>query len=188
MKQWLLAEKRPNGNGDVLKRFYQSGLFEKWKELGVEYIQIILIDNPLAEPFDPNQIGLHYKSGAEVSLKAIEKAHADEKVGVIGNVDGKIQIVEYTENPPKDWNLANTSLFCFSIDFVDKVKGLHLPTHQVKKVINGTAVYKTETFIFDLLPYAEKVEVILYDRNSTFAPLKEPSDVGPVQRALLDRE
>lgn len=188
MKQRLLAEKRPNGNGDVLKRFYQSGLYEKWKGLGVEFIQIILIDNALAEPFDPNQIGLHYKSGAEVSLKAIEKVDADEKVGVIGNVDGKVHIVEYSENPPKEWNLANTSLFCFSINFVEQVKNLQLPTHRVKKVIEGTPVYKTETFIFDLLPHAEKVEVILYDRSSTFAPLKERSDVGPVQRALLDRD
>lgn len=183
-----LEEKRPNGNGDVLKRFHASGLYEKWKAQGIEFVQVILIDNPLAEPFDPNQAGIHYKTGAEITLKAIEKISPEEKVGVIGQIGGKVQIVEYSENPPKEWNLANTSLFCFSMSFVEKAKELTLPEHLVKKVIGGKGVYKTECFIFDLLSHAEKVEIILYDRAQTFAPLKERSDLGLVQKALLERD
>lgn len=183
-----LDDSRPNGNGDVLKLFYASGIYDKWRALGIEYIQIVLIDNPLAEPFDPNQIGIQYKTGADITLKAVEKKSPNEKMGAIGSVDGKIQIVEYSENPPKDWKLGSTSLFGFTMDFALKVKDQTLPAHRVKRVIDGKTVYKTECFIFDLLAFAEKVEVILYDRDKTFAPLKERSDVGPVQRALLERD
>ncbi|NGX37109.1 MAG: hypothetical protein K1000chlam2_00259 [Chlamydiae bacterium] len=34
----------------------------------------------------------------------------------------------------------------------------------------------------------EKTEIILYPREATFAPLKNREDVGPVQRALLERD
>jgi len=183
-----LEEFRPNGNGYVLKRFHASGIYDKWRALGVEYVQIVQIDNPLAEPFDPNQIGIQYKTGTDVTLKAVEKENPNEKMGAIGRVDGKIQVIEYSENPPKDWKLGSTSLFGFTMDFVEKIKDITLPAHRVKRVIGGKTVYKTEYFIFDLLAHADNVEIILYDRDKTFAPLKERADVGPVQRALLERD
>lgn len=183
-----LAIARPNGNGEVLKCFHTSGLLKEWKEAGVEYIQTILIDNPLAEPYDANQIGIQHQTGAEITLKAIKRLGENEKVGVIGKKEGKVCIVEYSENPPKTWNLANTSLFSFSMPFIDKVKDFELPMHRVKKFVDGKAVYKRESFIFDLLPFSEKIEVILYPREETFAPLKNRDDVGKVQRALLDRD
>lgn len=183
-----MDESHPNGNGEVFKCFYASGLFEKWKAAGIEFVQTILIDNPLAEPFDPNQIGIHYKKGADVTLKAIERLNVSENVGVIGMKEGKICIVEYSENPPKEWNLANTSLFSFSMPFIEKVKDVDLPLHEVKKFLHSKPVLKQECFIFDLLPHAEKLEVILYPRKEIFAPLKNREDVGPVQRALLERD
>lgn len=179
---------RPNGNGEVLKCFHSSGFLQKWKEEGVEYIQTILIDNPLAEPYDANQIGIQHQTGAEITLKAIKRLDENEKVGVIGKKEGKVCIIEYSENPPKTWNLANTSLFSFSMPFIDKAKDFELPMHTVKKFVDGKAVYKRECFIFDLLPFSEKTEVILYPREETFAPLKNRDDVGKVQRALLDRD
>jgi len=188
LEKQQLPEERPNGNGEVLKCFFESGLFAKWKEAGVEYIQTILIDNPLAEPFDPNQIGVHYKKGAEITLKAVEKLHEAENVGVIGLSEGKTHIVEYSDNPPKEWNLANTSLFSFSMAFIEKIRDLNLPLHEVKKFYEGKPVFKRECFIFDLLPHSEKTEVILYPREETFAPLKNRDDVGPVQKALLERD
>jgi UDP-N-acetylglucosamine/UDP-N-acetylgalactosamine diphosphorylase len=183
-----LDEERPNGNGEVLKCFHASGLYESWRASGVKFVQVILIDNPLAEPFDPNQIGIHYKSGAEATIKAVEKASPTENVGVIGLKEGKICIVEYSENPPEEWKLANTSLFSFSMSFVERVKDFDLPFHEVKKFLAGVPVLKRECFIFDLLPHASKVEVILYPREQTFAPLKNREDVGKVQRALLNRD
>ena len=182
-----LSEKRPNGNGEVFKRFIESGLYEKWKETGVEFVQVILIDNPLAEPFDSNQIGIHSKKGVEWTIKAVHR-EKNENVGVIGKKEGKLCIVEYSENPPSDWNLANIGLFSVHMDFIKKVKEAPLPIHIVKKFIEGKPFYKQETFIFDLLPFADRSEVILYPRELTFAPLKNRDDVGLVQRALLERD
>ncbi len=188
MEENVLDEARPNGNGEVLKCFYESGLFAEWKNAGITLVQVILVDNPLAEPFDPNQVGAHARLDAEVSVKAVKKNSPNENVGVIGKKEGKLCIVEYSESPPKDWNLANTSLFCFSMDFIEKVKDVELPLHVVKKFLQSRPVLKRETFIFDLLRYASKAEVILYPRHETFAPLKNRDDVGPVQRALLERD
>ena len=188
LNEQMLDIHRPNGNGEVLKQFYASGLYDSWKKSGVEYIQVILIDNPLAEPFDPNQIGVHIRMGSDITLKAVEKLQSEEKVGVIGKRGGKLTIVEYSDNPPKEWKLANTSLFSFSMEFVEKTKDIELPHHKIKKFLDQRPVYKQECFIFDLLTYAEKAEVILYPRELTFAPLKNRDDVGPVQRALLERD
>jgi UDP-N-acetylglucosamine/UDP-N-acetylgalactosamine diphosphorylase len=42
----------PNGNGSLLKLFYQSGIYQKWKEQGIRYLSLNPIDNPLNDPFD----------------------------------------------------------------------------------------------------------------------------------------
>jgi len=188
MNKNFLEEKRPNGNGEVLKCFYTSGLFDQWKASGIEYVQIIFIDNPLAEPYDPNQIGIQFKKGAEVTLKAVKRINSQENVGVIGIKEGKLCVIEYSENPPLEWDLANTSLFCFSMSFIEKIKDIDMPLHLVKKFLQSKPIFKQETFIFDLLAHEEKTEVILYPREMTFAPLKNREDVGPVQRALLERD
>jgi len=183
-----LSEKRPNGNGEVLKCFTKAGLYEKWKKQGIEYLSLILIDNPLADPFDPNLIGLHAKKKADVTLKAIHRTSPEEKMGVIGQKEGRLCIVEYSENPPKEWTLANTSLFSFSLDFVAKTEDAPLPVHFAKKFLGKEIIYKQEHFLFDLLPFAEQPQVLVYPREEIFAPLKSREDVGPVQRALLSRD
>ena len=52
--------------------------------------------------------------------------------------------------------------------------------------------FKFEYFIFDLLPFAEKVEVLLYPRELCFCPLKNaegensPKTVEKALRVQLD--
>lgn len=168
----------PCGNGEVLQNFYQSGLWQKWKNEGVETIQIVPIDNPLADPFDPNLCGFHSLSGADATLKGILRERSDEKVGVVGVKEGKLRVVEYFELPEEErlafqgdllkWRVAHTTLFCFSMNFVEKVKDVLLPWHFAEK--NG--LYKCERFIFDLLDLAEAPRAIVYPREETYAPIK----------------
>jgi len=179
-----LDERRPSGNGEALKCFYHSGLFEKWRKQGVEFVQVILIDNPLADPFDARMIDIQMKTGAEVCIKAVHKSHPEEKVGVIGEKNGKVCVVEYSENPPVEWNLANTGLYSFTMDFIEKIKDVELPIHAVRRTFKDQPVIKREYFLFDVLPYSEKTEVILYPRETTFAPLKSKEDIADVQRSL----
>ncbi len=181
-----LEECRPNGNGEALKCFYRSGVFEKWRNSGVEFVQVILVDNLLADPFDPNLIGIHAKRQAEVCIKVVHRTGPEEKVGVVGKKGGKICVIEYSEKPPQEWNLASIGLFSFSMDFIEKVKEVELPVHAVTRTFQGKPVIKREYFLFDVLPYSEKTEVILYPREKTFAPLKTPEDL-PIVSALFEK-
>lgn len=197
---WLLEApgklaEGPDGNGHALKGLVASGIWEKWKQRGIEFVNVIPIDNPLADPFDPRHEG-------EVTIRAIFRHDPKEKVGVIGVSNNKISVVEYSDLPANapHYKIANISLFCFSMDFIKKISTISLPWHLARKqasVLLGTAkgvcvenarVWKFETFIFDLLDYAEKVKVLVYPREHTYAPLKNASgekSIETVQAALL---
>lgn len=183
-KKLPLSEERPNGNGEALHQFYASGLYEKWAKLGIEYLQVIPIDNLLAAPFDPNLIGFQAKRELEVALKAIERKDPEEKVGVVGMRGGKLCVIEYSEHPPAEWNVANTGLFSFSMSFVREAIKISLPIHLAKKEVNGAFVYKQELFLFDLLPFANRVDALIYPREEIFAPLKSKEDVKGILEAL----
>ena len=193
----------PDGNGNVFQLFCETGLFQKWKERGIQYAQVILIDNSLADPFDRDLCGFHHKSGAEVTIKAIERADPLEPLGVITKIDKeKVRIVEYSELSDRErstrteegkllFPFANTSMFCFSLSFVQKLmqQSLYtLPWHMAKKTAHGSNVWKCETFIFDLLDYAGHIEVMVFPREEVFAPLKTISGregISSVREALL---
>lgn len=180
----------PNGNGYVLHRLYQSGIFQHWKAEGVEYVSVVVVDNPLADPFDPELIGYHARTQNEVVMKAVMKERAEEKMGVIVRVGEKTKVVEYSEMKPSDtaavdergellFGLGNTSLFSFRMDFIARLAEdptCVLPWHIARKEAyidrGAISVKKYEAFIFDVLNYTEAVGVLLYPRQEIFAPLK----------------
>jgi len=201
----------PDGNGELLHHFYRSGVWEKWKEQGVEYINIVLIDNPLADPFDPELIGTHHLEGCDILVKGTKREDPKEKLGVLVRIKDKVHVVEYSEMAPEDMEATlpngdlkfpcgNLSLFAVKMDFVEKISSLDLPLHKAFKALpyldregkrvrpEGPNGWKFEKFIFDIFPHGD-VEVILYPRHDCFAPLK--NKVGKdspetVQKALQD--
>lgn len=185
----------PNGNGFCLKEFIQSGIAEQWSKQGIEYINLILIDNPLADPFDANLIGFHVRKSSEVTLKSTPKRDANEKVGVIVKSNGYCKVIEYTELSDEEkqaktadgglkHRCANLSLFCFSMSFIQSIDHKNLPLHLAWKpaqhvdesgviqVPDQPNAWKFEAFIFDILNQAKHVAVLLYPREDCFAPLK----------------
>ena len=216
---WLLERtgkiaEGPDGNGNALHLLYQAGLYDQWRSDGVEYVNVILVDNPLADPFDAELIGYHCRMHADVVVKAVPRLSANEKMGVVVTSNGKTCVVEYSELSDADllavgadgaprFSIANTSQFSFHIDFIRKIatdRECALPLHLARKqapVLLATAqgscielvkVWKFETFIFDLLPFAKRVEVLLYPRGLSYAPLKNASgekSLQTVQDALL---
>jgi UDP-N-acetylglucosamine/UDP-N-acetylgalactosamine diphosphorylase len=206
----------PNGNGQCLHDFYRSGIYEKWKQRGIEHINIVLIDNPLADPFDAELLGFHHKKQAEITIKCTEKLQPQEKVGVVVKENNCVKVVEYSELTDqnktaldKDGRLqfccANLSLFCFSMSFIEKTlpKVPLLPLHKAwkaAKIIDEQGnshqsthpiAWKFETFIFDWLQHSEHVFALLYPRQQCFAPLKNfqgEDSLESVQNALLNRE
>jgi UDP-N-acetylglucosamine/UDP-N-acetylgalactosamine diphosphorylase len=192
----------PDGNGYALKRLVESGIWEKWKQRGIEYVTIIPIDNALADPFDPELVGHHACQGNDLSIKAVLRSDLSEKVGAIGLKNGKIGIVEYSELPPQNeaFILANINLFCFSSSFIEKAAKVELSWHLARKAASillrtakgsfqeSVMIWKFETFLFDLFPHADKASVIVYPREKVYAPLKNATgdkSLKAVQDILL---
>jgi UDP-N-acetylglucosamine/UDP-N-acetylgalactosamine diphosphorylase len=189
----------PNGNGSALRCFVESGLWAQWRERGVKYLNIAMVDNPLGDPYDAEMVALLEESGADAVVKTTRRRNAQEKVGVLVAEGDRVRVIEYSElDDPSGYKWANLSLFTFTMDFVRKVAEKELPYHRAHKAVpiwKGNEIvwpkepnaWKREQFIFDVLPYAERVEVIAYPREECFAPLKnaEGDDSPETVRAAL---
>lgn len=179
---WILEKpghlaQGPDGNGGCLAEFVKAGLWNQWSQKGVRYLNVIPIDNPLADPFDSRLLQFHQDQSAEVTLKAIVRQPPNEAVGVIGIEDGKIAVHEYTELPENNvsFRLAHIGIYCFSFDFVGRSLTFDLPWHLVRKPYQGLFVWKAEKFIFDVLPYSHATAVMVCSRSENYSPLKNRS-------------
>lgn len=195
----------PNGNGEIFRRLVEVGILNKWQEKGIEMVNIIPVDNPLALPFDYELFGFQQRQQSEVALKVSLRRDSNEKVGLLVKVDGKPKILEYselTEEQKKEAKetVANLGLYSFSLSFIERVSQALLPLHRAKKAVkmlleNGEEetptepnAWKFEEFIFDALPLAKSCEALLYPRELTFAPLKNlegEDSIDAVKAALL---
>lgn len=194
----------PDGNGGSLQVLAKSGILEKLKKQGVKYLNFILVDNPLADPFDPSLVGYHALQKAEVTIKCVERIDETEKVGILVQEKGRVKVKEYSElslvDQAERFTLANISLFCFSITFAEKTVNAHLPLHAAFKsspqmLADGTVVkrdepsiWKFERFIFDLLDFSERTAILVYPRESCFAPLKKLSDLPVIQDVMIRQD
>lgn len=186
----------PDGNGGALHQFFASGIWKDWYVQGVRYLNFVLIDNPLADPFDAELIGYQKRKASDVAIKCIQRGDPQEKVGVLVKENGKAAVIEYTELSEEDrlalksdrslrHPLANLSLFSFKMEFIKSVATDIQPSlHKAFKAVrylnrDGMSVkaeepmaWKFEKYIFDILPFAEKVDALVYLREVSFAPLK----------------
>lgn len=205
--------KGPDGNGNSLKTFFTCGIFDEWLAKGVRCINYLLIDNPLADPFDLKMLSLQSQKNADVVIKCIKREDPKESVGVLVEISGVPHVVEYSEmNETEKFkkepsgnlvhSLANISQFSFSMEFIKKIQEKNLPLHKALKAVSyldsdgktkqsgDKNAYKFETFIFDVLPFANKVEIMEDLRKNCFSPLKELSGLQNLQETLqtLDYE
>ncbi len=207
----------PDGNGTALKHFLRSGIWEKWKRKGIESMVFTLVDNPLADPFDPELIGFHTSTNNEVTIKAILREDPAESVGVLMEREGKVRVIEYSEISDTErlavdatgglkYKYASISLFALDLAFVQKVGAEdeeRMPYHLALKAAyflnakgetvksKSAVAWKFEKFIFDFLPLSKKVGIIAYPRKKCYAPLKNaegPHSLKTVQEALLESD
>lgn len=188
--------KAPAGNGKALFHLYHSPIWEKWKKTGVEYIQVLPVDNPLAEPFDGEMLACHEKEDLDLVVKAIMRTDPEEKLGILAKRDNKLIVCEYSEASEEmkservgdrlTYFLGNTGLFSCSMNYIERLSRhpFELPWHFAHKKgkqlvltpggseIKEVWAWKFETFIFDLFPYARSWKVLLGNRKKCFAPLK----------------
>lgn len=195
----------PDGNGGLFWHFAQSGAFNSWQQAGIEHVVVFTVDNALADPFEANLIGLHALHKNDVTVVGVARETPEEHVGVLVEQNSHVAVIEYSEMPDSErlsidaggalkYPLANISYFAFSLEFIKKVL-LHpvseMPLHKAKKKVRiGSReeyLYKSEYFIFDVLTYSRKAEVLVLPREDIFAPLKNKTgshSPATVQAAL----
>ena len=204
----------PDGHGGMLAALKNSGMFDVMRERGIETLYYHQVDNPTAIVCDPEFLGSHLQQNAQVSVKVVSKRSADEKMGVVCDVDQKTQIIEYSDLPPHIAELTDesgqllhwagsTAIHVFNRDFLEQIADNddRFPFHRANKKVpyldaSGAQVspespnaIKFERFIFDVLPVADTVLVYEIDREREFNPLKnaEGQDSPATVQAALNR-
>lgn len=185
----------PNGHGGTLAALQSSGALAHMEAHGVEQLSYFQVDNPLGRHADPLFIGLHDLAGAEMSSKVVAKRDADEKVGVLGLIDGALGCIEYSDLSDElrhaadgEGNLlfsaGNIAAHVIRRDFVQGLTeggDLDLPWHIARKNLKSLSVsgdpveqpgVKFETFIFDALSQTTASVVLEVLRAEEFSPVK----------------
>ncbi len=206
--QLLLAEKgrlatSPDGHGGVLAALARSGMLRDMRERGIDLLFYHQVDNPLCRVCDPAFLGFHVKHQSEATTKVVAKTGPEERMGVVVDVDGKTQIIEYSDLPPEIAALTDesgdllfwagsTAIHIFNREFLERLTDgeIALPFHIAHKQVpyvdeagrqvepaNPNA-YKFERFIFDVLPLAEQALVVEAAREDEFNPLKNAEGVN----------
>ena len=192
----------PDGHGGTLAALAVPGpdgapsCLAEMETMGVRTLFYFQVDNPLVRIADPTFLGLHRQAAAEVSFKVVEKVKPDEKVGVVVEVDGKPQVIEYSDLPKDLAELrvpegslqlwaGSIAIHIFERTFIERIMAhAQLPFHRAFKKVphlnnSGHRVHPThpnavkfERFIFDALPLAAHYAVVETDRVLEFEPLK----------------
>lgn len=201
----------PNGNGCVLKHFFDAGIWSDWYQKGIRYLFFMFVDNALVDPFDAELVGSHEIHKSDVAMKCIERINPEEKLGVVVEKDGKTYVVEYSEVFPElqiinddgklKYPCGHIGLYSFDMNFVKRVAMLYdeIPFHKAWKAVKylnadgltemsaQPIAWKYEKFIFDVLPYAKQVNAIIFPRELCFGSLKNekgPNSLPEVHQAL----
>jgi UDP-N-acetylglucosamine/UDP-N-acetylgalactosamine diphosphorylase len=203
----LLAAKHhvalsPDGHGGTLAALATPGpdgspsCLDEMRQRGIRTLYYFQVDNPLVQIADPAYLGLHRQAEAEMSFKVVERLSPDEKLGAVVAVDGRPQVIEYSDLPPElagrrepegrlELWAGSIAVHVLERAFIERIVEEHrLPFHRaikkvsyvdcsgkVEKPAEPNAV-KFEQFIFDALPQARRWAIVETDRAGEFEPLK----------------
>ena len=196
----------PNGNGGWFLSMMTSGVLDKAKELGVEWLNIFAVDNVLQRIADPCFVGATLESGCATGAKVVKKVTPDEKVGALCLEDGMPSIVEYYDMTPelleaKDekgepaYNFGVILNYLFREKDLERIVNDELPVHVVEKKIpymnaGGEFVkpeepngYKFEQLAVDLVRELDTCLPYEVPREKEFAPIKNKTGIDSVESA-----
>lgn len=195
----------PDGNGGIYKALAKNGILEDMDKRGVEFVHCHSVDNILVKVADPLFIGYCVEKGADCGAKVVQKASPTEAVGVVCLVEGKFQVVEYSEitsataNRRNDadgaltFDAANICNHYFTREFLHRIAKdfeTDLKLHVAKKKIayvneNGDRIVpkdvtgvKVEKFVFDVFMYSDQFVTWQVPREEDFSPVKNSDDAG----------
>lgn len=185
----------PDGHGGTLSALAASGALADMERRRLQTIFYFQVDNPMVEVADPAFLGVHLLEKADISLKVCAKRDAKEGLGVVVERDGRCAMVEYSELTDEQKNrrgangelllkYGSVAIHVFALPFMKQEARAALPLHVAHKKVpvcgdDGRTVtpakpnaYKFEKFIFDVLPDAQKVVNLAFDRREEFSPVK----------------
>ncbi|MCA9222164.1 MAG: UDPGP type 1 family protein [Planctomycetales bacterium] len=191
----------PNGHGGMVEALGRSRCLADAQSRGIDILFYGQVDNPLLQVCDPTLIGYHLLARSEMTTQVVEKRYPLERVGNVVEIDGRVQIIEYSDLPNEAAELrdetgrlklwaGNLAVHVFDVPFLERVieHPESLPFHRARKktpflAADGTRVepnepnsIKFERFIFDLLPAANHAIVVEVDPAEAFAPVKNAND------------
>jgi len=190
----------PNGTGGIYIALAESGSLDEMAAEGVRAMFYFQIDNLIVKVCEPTFIGYHFSTGAEMSLRVLEKRHAEEPLGVVGLLDGKHSIIEYSDLTNEEMHArdesgrlkywaASPAIHVIDVEFARRqtTGGFKLEYHRAKKKVprlddDGNPIddpdymgIKFETFVFDAMPDAKGVLLLQSRREREFSPIKNAS-------------
>ncbi len=204
----------PDGHGGMLSAFEKTGCLADADRRGIKTFFYGQIDNPLLQVCDPYLIGAHLLAQSEMTTQVVAKRHPLERVGNVVSVDGRVQVIEYSDLPDsvahqtdETGNLSlwagNLAVHLMDTSFLQRcaADAHSLPFHVARKKVpcldeQGQVVdpktpnaVRFEKFIFDLLPQAKNSLVIEADPAEAFAPVKnaphEKTDTAATAQAAI---
>ncbi|KAG7197020.1 hypothetical protein KM043_017555 [Ampulex compressa] len=175
-----------------------QGILDDMVRRGIQSVHAHSVDNILIKVADPIFLGYCLSCRTDCGVKVVQKSSPSEPVGVVCQVDGCYQVVEYSEITANTaelcdndgrliYNAANICNHYFTTNFLCKIGDFHeqeLDLHVAKKkipyideegvrhlpkVANGI---KIEKFVFDVFKFAKSFAVWEGDREEEFSPLK----------------
>ena len=196
--------KAPDGNGGWFSSLASAGYVPKLRELGVEWLNVISIDNVLQRIVDPAFVGATVREKKMCGAKVIKKSTPNERIGLICENGGKPAVIEYFELD-KLLEKGNVSIegidygvilnYLFHVDeMIRTLTDAPLPVHKAKKKIpywdGQSAVYPTEEngykyemLATDLVAYMGSCLPYEVRREVEFAPVKNKTGVDSVESA-----
>jgi UDP-N-acetylglucosamine/UDP-N-acetylgalactosamine diphosphorylase len=201
----------PDGHGGAIRALMVSGAIADMQRRGIEHLSYFQVDNPHVQICDPAFLGVHASapdSSAEMSSKMVAKIGPDEKVGVFCRVNGKLDVIEYSDMPKAlsearnpDGSLkfiaGSIAIHILSRTFIEKLNNnasFSLPYHRAEKKVacidietgapinpSSNNAVKLERFVFDALPLAKSSIVFETDRVEEFAPIKNATGADSVE-------
>lgn len=204
----------PDGHGGLVTAMKSSGLLDQMATQGIQHFFYHQVDNPTVILCDPVLIGLHQQHESQLTTNVVTKSSPTEKMGVLVELNGKLEIIEYSEltveqasktDASGQWIFwaGNTAIHLFTLEFFQQLTDgtLQLELHLASKKVahlndEGTLTAPTEPnankferFIFDALPLAKNALIVEGNRDREFNPVKNAtgSDSPATAKAALNR-